>query len=92
MRKQFLRVVSTAIPLLLLVLILNFFSGLIPTDSIQGLPVILPIFLCPVGAVLGVISYRLYKDRWSLTGIVFNIVMFLFPVFYHVIGTVIFGV
>ncbi|MFD2705847.1 hypothetical protein [Salibacterium lacus] len=92
MRKRITGVVSVGIPLLLLFLILNFFSGLIPMDNMQGLPVILPIFLCPIGAVIGFVSYRLYKDKWSLIGIVFNIVMFLFPILYHVIGTVIFGV
>ncbi|MDQ0159482.1 hypothetical protein [Alkalibacillus salilacus] len=92
MKKSLLGVVSTIIPFVLLVLIINFFLGLVPIDKIQGLPLIFPIILCPIGAIIGFVSYRLHKDKLSLIGIVFNIILFLFPIVYHVFGILAFGV
>lgn len=84
--------VSVLIPFLLLVLIINFFAGVVAIGEFSGLPILMPIILCPIGAVIGLAAYRLNKDKLSLTGIVLNMILFLIPILYHLIGTVIFGV
>lgn len=92
MRRNLAGIVSILIPLLLLLLIINFFLGLAPIEKIQGLPVIMPIILCPIGAAIGFVSYRMQRDMLSLIGMISNFILFLFPILYHVIGTLLFGV
>ncbi|WP_307337491.1 hypothetical protein [Metabacillus malikii] len=87
-----LGIISILIPVVVTILIINFFSAFILLEKLQGLPVIMPIFLCPIGAMLGFISYRLYKGKLSLIGIIINILLFMFPIIYHVLGTFYFGV
>ena len=85
-------VVSVLIPLILSILILNFFLEIVPNEKIQGLPLILPLFLCPIGAVVGVVGYRYRKDQILRIGIISNIILFLFPIAYNIFATLIFGV
>lgn len=90
-KSNILGIISILIPSILLLLILNFIWGLVPIDKIQGLPVIMPFVLCPIGAIIGFFSYKINRDKVSLIGIAFNVIMFLFPIGYHVFGTLIFG-
>lgn len=84
--------ISILIPSVLIILILNFYLGLIPLDKIEGLPIILPIFLCPFGAVIGFFSYKVKRDKLSFVGMILNIPLFLFPTLYNLFGTLVFGV
>lgn len=79
-KSNILGIISILIPSVLLLFILNFFWGLVPIDKIQGLPVIMPLILCPIGAIIGFISYKDKRDKVSLIGIVLNVIMFLFPI------------
>ncbi|WP_271400658.1 hypothetical protein [Salinicoccus roseus] len=87
-----LGVVSVLIPLILSILILNFFLEIVTNEKIQGLPLILPLFLCPVGTVVGVVGYGYRKDQISSIGIISNIILFLFPIAYNIFATLMFGV
>ncbi|MEZ2459011.1 hypothetical protein ACBR55_10570 [Salinicoccus roseus] len=87
-----LGVVSVLIPLILSILILNFFLEIVTNEKIQGLPLILPLFLCPVGTVVGAVGYGYRKDQISRIGIISNIILFLFPIAYNIFATLIFGV
>ncbi|MCJ7989019.1 hypothetical protein MUB15_06470 [Priestia sp. OVS21] len=46
-------------------LILNFFTGLIAAEKLQGLPIIAPIFLVPLMIVPAIIGF--YKKRQALS-------------------------
>ena len=87
-----LGIVSILIPTIVSILILNFLMGIVPIEEIEGLPLVMPMFLCPIGAIIGLIAYRYRKDRLSLIGINFNIILFLFPIAYNIFVTLIFGV
>ncbi|OZT76217.1 hypothetical protein [Salinicoccus roseus] len=87
-----LGIVSILIPTIVSILILNFLLGIVPIEKIEGLPLVMPMFLCPIGAIIGLIAYRYRKDRLSLIGIIFNIILFLFPIAYNIFVTLIFGV
>lgn len=89
--KKILGLISIFIPTVLTVLIINFLFDIVSL-KIQGLPIIMPFVLCPIGAVFGFIGYRINKDKIALVGIIFNIVLFIFPILYHVLGTLIGGV
>ncbi|MFJ8265371.1 hypothetical protein [Peribacillus asahii] len=83
--------VSILLPVLLIMLIINFVYGIIPT-VFQGLPVFLPLIFCPIGIVLALISYRADKNKWSKIGLVSNAVLFFVPFVWMIGGTVLFGV
>ena len=87
-----LGLLSVLLPVVIALLIINFFTGIIIMDQLQGLPIIMPLFICPIGAVLGFVSYRANKNKLSLIGIIANILLFLFPIVYNVLGTLIMGV
>lgn len=90
-KSSFLGVLSILFPIVLGLLILNFFTDIIPLEKIQGLPVLMPLFLYPFGAVIGFLGYKRNRDTLSLVGIIANVVLFLFPIFYHILGTLIMG-
>ncbi|MGG3195549.1 hypothetical protein [Priestia aryabhattai] len=72
-------------------LIFNFFTGLIAAEKLQGLPIIAPIFLVPLMIVPAIIGFFIKKDKLCLWAIILNIILFLVPIGYHVIGTLVFG-
>jgi ABC-type polysaccharide/polyol phosphate export permease len=84
--------ISIGFAVILAVLALNFLTGLILLDKLEGLPIVMPLVLAPIGAIIGLIGYRINKCKLSLWGIIFNILMFLVPIFYNIFGTLIFGV
>lgn len=90
-KSSILGVLSILFPIVLGLLIVNFFTDIIPLEKIQGLPVLMPLFVCPIGAVIGFLGYKRSRDTLSLVGIIANVVLFLFPVFYHILGTLIMG-
>ncbi|WP_249878289.1 hypothetical protein [Niallia circulans] len=57
-KSSFLGVLSILFPIVLGLLILNFFTDIIPLEKIQGLPVLMPLFVCPIGAVIGFLGYK----------------------------------
>ncbi|MEI2427902.1 hypothetical protein V8V54_23305 [Priestia megaterium] len=91
-KRSILGGISVTFAVVLAALVLNFLTGLIPLDKLQGLPIVMPLVLAPIGAIIGFIGYRINKGKLSLWGIIFNIVMFLVPIFYNIFGTLIFEV
>ncbi|MGF9776043.1 hypothetical protein ABEX30_26800 [Priestia aryabhattai] len=91
-KRSILGGISVAFAVVLAALVLNFLTGLIPLDKLQGLPIVMPLVLAPIGAIIGFIGYRINKGKLSLWGIIFNIVMFLVPIFYNIFGTLMFEV
>ena len=83
--------ISIALATIFAALVINFLTGFVPFEKIQGLPMIMPLPLAPIGAILGFIGYRMSKDKLSLWGIILNIAMFLVPIVYNIVATLIFG-
>ncbi|WP_338749061.1 hypothetical protein [Bacillus sp. FJAT-52991] len=88
--KKILGITSVFIPAVLALFIINFLFDIV-TLKIQGLPLVLPFVLCPVGAIFGFVGYKMNRDKLSFTGIIFNIILFVFPVIYNVMVTLIQG-
>lgn len=84
--------ISIAIAVILAALVINFLTGLVPLEKIQGLPIIMPFIIAPIGVIIGFVGYRMNKDTWSLWGIILNIVMFLVPIVYNIVAILFFGV
>ncbi len=75
-----------------LIFIANFLLDIIPLQKIQGLPVFFPLIFCSIGLYFGSKAYRIKKNFLTLSAIIGNIVLILFPFIYMMGGTVIFGV
>lgn len=83
--------ISIAISIILILLIVNLFLGIIPIKKIEGLPLLMPIFISSIGISLGIIPLRKHKDKMALFGVITNMFLWFFPIAYFIIGTIIFG-
>ncbi|MGH4122710.1 MAG: hypothetical protein ACREV6_07260 [Clostridium sp.] len=86
--------ISIGIAFILVVIIINEFVQIFPTHKtkLQGSLILLPLFVAPIGVILGLIPLRKNKDDIAKWGLILNIILFLFPMLYMVLGTLIFGV
>lgn len=74
------------------IFIVNFLFDTVTLERIQGLPVFSPFVFCSLGLFFAVKAYQIKKTHLTLSAIIANIVLFLFPFIYMLGGTVIFGV
>lgn len=82
---------SVAIPVLMILLILNWFFTITPYQKLSGLPILIVPFVSIIGFVLGIISVKLGSRSIGKLGIASNIVLFVLPSLYWVIGTLSYG-
>ncbi|MED4648395.1 hypothetical protein P9293_13465 [Bacillus inaquosorum] len=87
--KKVAAIFSTIIPIISAILIINFFMGVISIPW-QGMPVFFPLLISPIGIILAFVSIKTNK-RFAVYGIVLNAIMFLFPFFWFIGGTLLFG-
>jgi hypothetical protein len=85
---------SISIAVILTLVIINEFVQVLPTHEtkLQGALILLPSFIAPIGVVLGLIPLRKNKDIFAKWGVILNIILFLFPFLYMILGTLIGGV
>lgn len=84
-------ITSIVLPTLALLLIINFIFELIP-NSLQGLPIFLPLLVCPIGMLFAFLSYKVDKNNWSKFGMVLNAILFVTTSVWMIGGTIFFGV
>lgn len=84
--------ISISISIILIFFIVNLFLQIIPMKKIEGLPLVMPLFISPIGILLGLIPLWIHKDNFALFGVIVNTVLWIFPIFYFIIGTIVFGV
>jgi len=75
-----------------LIFIVNFLFDIISLEKIQGFPVFFPLVFCSIGLYFASKAYYIQKDALTLSAIIVNIVLLLFPFIYMMGGTVILGV
>lgn len=80
-------IISISIPVLLILLIVNFINEIILT-VFQGSSLILPLFLCPIGFILAIFSYKVDKNNGAKIGVVLNVLVFLVPFILLIRGTI----
>lgn len=86
--------ISLGIALILAMIIINEFVQVMPTHTtrLQGILILSPTIIAPVGIVLGVIALRKGKDYVAILGLILNAILLLSPLLYFVCGYIIFGV
>ncbi|MCY7977446.1 hypothetical protein P8843_07070 [Bacillus inaquosorum] len=88
--KKAAAIFSITIPIISAILIINFFTGVFSIPW-QGMPVFFPLILSPIGIILALVPIKANK-RCAVYGIVLNAIMFLFPFFWFIGGTLLFEV
>lgn len=91
MQKKFV-ILSFTFFLVPLIFILNFLFDIFTLEKIQGLPVFFPLFFCSLGLYFASKAYQIEKNALTVSAIIANIILFLFPFIYMIGGTLIFGV
>lgn len=81
---------SVGLAIVFTLFILNFFLGIIPT-SFQGLPVLISPIIGFIGMMLGIDGLSNPNDRLARIGIMFNVILIIFPFAYWILGTLIWG-
>ncbi|PEE32450.1 amino acid carrier protein [Bacillus cereus] len=69
---------SILIPILLILCMINV-TYRIKLTALFGVSIFLPIFLCPIGFMLAVLSYERDKTIWAEIGITLNVLVFWLP-------------
>ena len=93
-KRALLGKISIGIAIILVLVISNEFIQFFPTHEtkLQGALILSPSFIAPIGVILGLIPLRKNKDNLAKWGVILNIILFLFPILYMILGTLIGGV
>lgn len=81
--------ISIGIAFMTIVMLINEFIQIVPAP---GILLLSPLLIAPVGLILGLIPLKKSKDNLAKWGVILNIILFLFPFFYMILGTLIGGV
>jgi len=87
-----LSIISFGIPIVILISILNWFFQITPFQKLEGLPLMITPFICPIGIILGIISIKITPNKLAKYSIILNVILFFLPFFYWFFGTYFFGV
>nr|WP_295972135.1 hypothetical protein [uncultured Bacillus sp.] len=91
MQKMFI-ILAYVLFLVPLIFLVNFMFDIFTLEKIQGLPVFFPLVFCSLGLYFASKAYQIEKNAWTVSAIIANLVLFLFPFIYMIGGTLIFGV
>ena len=83
---------SLYMPVLNIILIINWAFQIIPLNKLQGMPVLFPVFICPFGFAMGILSLILSSNKYGKWGVILNSTLFFVPFIYWYGGTLILGV
>lgn len=83
--------ISFVMSILLGLLILNWFFKISTFQKLQGAPILLTIFINPIGIILGVLSFRKTQSKIAKWSIISNSVLLTLPYLYFFLSTLIFG-
>ena len=87
-----LSIISFGIPMVIFISILNWFFQITPFQKLEGLPLMITPFICPIGIILGIISIKITPNKLAKYSIVLNAILFFLPFLYWYLGTYFFGV
>lgn len=88
---RIVEIVCLCVPILLILLILNWFFKITPFQRMEGLAMLLPTFTCPIGFLFGIIAFTKLHSKTAVLAIVINGVLFFVPSLYFILGTLLFG-
>ena len=86
-----LGIISFTIPLVIFLLILNWFFRITPVQKLEGSPLLLAPFPGLIGLFLGLKSLNKSSNKFAELGVIGNISLLVLPFLYIFLGTLIGG-
>lgn len=86
-----LSIISFTIPLIIFMLILNWFFQITPYQKLEGMPLMLTPLICPIGILFGFWSIKTTPNKLAKWSIIFNGILIALPFLYWTLGTLVFG-
>ncbi|WP_370513114.1 hypothetical protein [Bacillus sp. AR2-1] len=80
-------IISILIPVVMILFIVNFIYDIF-LNLFFGIAIFLPLFLCPLGSILAISSYKEDENIWAVIGIILNVIVFFVP-FIWIIGGIV---
>lgn len=85
---KFLNYISLAIPLLCILVFVNYFAKIIPFVKQNGLSLYLPLFISPFGIVISIFSLRYNKNIIGKIALVLNTVILFSQILFLSLGII----
>ncbi|WP_010249786.1 hypothetical protein [Acetivibrio cellulolyticus] len=89
--KNILSLISLCMSLVIFLLIVNWLFKITPFQKLAGMPLLIAPFVGVVGFVLSLISFKQAHNKLSMMSLICNVIMFVLPFLYWIVGTLIFG-
>ena len=87
-----LSILSISISLVFFLLILNWLFKITPYQKFQGMPLLIAPFTSLFGFISSYISLKKMPNKIAKWSIAINVMLFVSPFLYWIIGTLVFGV
>ncbi len=87
-----LGIIYCIIPLIILLLNLNWFFKITSFQKLQGMPLLIAPFIGLIGLVLCFISLKKSSHKFVKVGLISNIILLVLPFLYMFLGTLIGGI
>lgn len=87
-----LGIISIVMPIMVFILILNWFFKLTSFQQFQGMSLLAAPIVGVIGFALALAAGKMTASRCAKFGIASNVVLFALPFIYWILGTLIFGV
>lgn len=84
-------IISFIIPIIIFILILNWFFGITPYQKLEGMPLMITPLICPIGILFGVLSIKITPNKLAKWSIIFNGILMILPFLYWTLGTIFLG-
>ncbi|OPZ89369.1 MAG: hypothetical protein BWY74_02757 [Firmicutes bacterium ADurb.Bin419] len=89
--KNILSLISLSMSLTIFLLIANWLFKITPFQKLAGMPLLIAPFVGVIGFVLSFISFKQATNKLSMMSLICNVIIFVFPFLYWILGTLFFG-
>ena len=90
--ENILGIISFTIPLIIFMLILNWFFKITPYQKLEGMPLLIAPFVGLIGLILSLLTLKKLSNKFVKIGIISNAILIILPFLYIFLGTIIGGV
>ena len=90
--ENILGIISFTIPLIIFMLILNWFFKITPYQKLEGMPLLIAPFIGLIGLIFSLMSLKKSSSKFIKIGIISNTILLVLPFLYMLLGTLIDGV
>ncbi|AAK80446.1 asparagine N-glycosylation enzyme membrane subunit Stt3 [Clostridium acetobutylicum] len=84
--KKVLGKLSLIIAVLSIILILNVFLKFIPFFNLGGIPLLIPVYVSPIGVILSAVSIIKNKNIPGICGLIINSILVIFQLVFIIIA------